>query len=215
MSVDVQVTIDDTGGRVAVQTVDRTLRSAKLKDIVGRSGTNHIKKHLRKVDNSHANKLGGKRSHFFAAAALATNFKRDNDGATVSIAHLGIRQRYYGGEIRPVNKKYLTIPARSEAYGKSASEFNDLEPMIRFRNGKAVAVGLMQRAQTQIRFTRKGNLKRGDEVGGGVMFWLVKSVRQSGDKSILPTSRVLADSVGRDASRYIDLQVERATANGR
>jgi len=59
-----------------------------------------------------------------------------DDEPYVSIGHQGVpywRIHEYGGIIRPVNKKWLTIPASDKYRGKRAFEFNNLT-FINHRN---------------------------------------------------------------------------------
>lgn len=44
------------------------------------------------------------------------------DGLILRAHHQGIRQRYYGGTIRPRNKRFLCFGVKPESYGRSYSE---------------------------------------------------------------------------------------------
>lgn len=144
-----------------------------------------------------ANKMGWHSTGFWPAAARATNYSVVPQGVTINVNKQGVRQRYAGGEIHPTGgHKYLTIPARSEAYGKRASEFTNLKVAFG-RNGP---FALVEVDQTNLTFGRKrkdGTRSRtANTVGGGVMFWLVKSVYQAPDASVLPSdSSVLQTAV--------------------
>lgn len=161
---------------------------------VGPGVTRLVFDHLVARDSSHPNRLGGQRTHFYSQAAQATTWEAQGGDVRISIAHLGVRQRFLGGVIRPVNKKALAIPARAEAYGKTPGEFQDLKLVV-FRSG---ASALVQADQSLIRFVRSRKdgtikLKRMGSRGGLVMFWLVKSVRQAPDPGVLPTKQALAE----------------------
>lgn len=69
------------------------------------------------------NKRGWPSTNFWSRAAKATSWAVVGNGALISINQIGVRQRYYGGPIRPVNKKALTIPIASQAYGKTVKDF--------------------------------------------------------------------------------------------
>jgi hypothetical protein len=85
-----------------------------------------VQDHLGALDANRANQLGGKRTHFYAAAARGVSYATGSEGVDISIHQTGIAQRYFGGTIKPVNSKYLTIPADPESYGHRAGEFNNL-----------------------------------------------------------------------------------------
>lgn len=145
------------------------------------------------------NKLGWPSTGFYAGAARATHFSVLADNVLISVAQLGMRQRLEGGEIHPTgDKKYLTIPAREEAYGKRAGEFN-LRVLFR-RDGSGVhAWALAEYAYSEVSFgkARKDGSRKvtpGDE-HGAIMFWLVKSVTQQPDPSVLPPDNVILATV--------------------
>lgn len=189
MSLGANIEIDD---RALQKTIKKMpLAGASLNSVVGRSAANMVKDHLRDLDNKRANSLGGERSHFYAEAADATYFDTITDGVAVNIAKEGMAQRYYGGEITPVNSKALAIPARAEAHGRSPREpeIPDLNVMF-FQGKKAI-----------------GALIDGND---DVWFWLCKSVTQEPDKSVLPEPDALLDQVQDDLEAYIEMRLEQA-----
>jgi hypothetical protein len=157
------------------------LRGARLNTQIGRGVAELFKDHLFELDRTRPNALGGKRTHFYADAAKATSSEGDDAGATITVAQQGIRQRLEGGEIRAQNGKYLTIPARAEAYGRTAREFRNLV-FIKLSGDRAMLVEANSR---DVSF-RGGKAKGGKERGGLVYFWLVPSVHQKGDRTVLP-----------------------------
>jgi len=181
--------------------LEKDIEPDRVAPIIGRAGVNHIKGHLVSLDNSRANRLGGKRTHFYASAARSTNFQITSEGVVISINHVGVAQRYFGGTIRPVNAKRLTIPASAEAYGKRAGEFGKLEPVFG-RNG---IVGLRRPKHKTAGRTRQGRYTR----GGEILFWLVKSATQAADKSVLPTEAELGAEVREQVGTYIERQKNR------
>ncbi len=148
-----------------------------------------IRKNFKALDDERANTMGGKRTHFYAEASKGTTWEAEASGGTISVHATGIAQRLFGGTIKPVKGKWLAIPARAEAYGHSPRDFDDLEPRI-----GANAGALVQRVSqsfSMVKDQRKGNKggqrsKPGAEQGGGVLFWLVKSVTQDPDETVLP-----------------------------
>jgi hypothetical protein len=213
MSLGVQIDVRQDSASPAVRRLLVGLQPAQINPIVGRSAQQSYKTHLFGVDQSRANKLGGKRTHFFASAARGTSFKVAGDEVVVSIASVGIRQRYFGGTIKP-KKKYLTIPAIPEAHGKRASEFTGLSFAIvpdpaSGRNRAA----LVQGARTLIRTRRTSRGVRvfaAGEQAQRVIFWLVKSVTQQPDPTILPYPEQVATKALEAAASYARLLADRA-----
>ncbi|MGH2603675.1 MAG: hypothetical protein ACRDJ9_30365, partial [Dehalococcoidia bacterium] len=206
------ITIDLTAlrdGAAAVDALGRVLTPEAIQPIVGRSATNTIRKHLFELNQSRPNRLGGRRTNFYAQAGRATSFTAAGDTVTVSIASVGIAQRYFGGTITPKTAKFLTIPAVPEAHGKRAGEFPDLEFAV---PGGHPALIRRQQQAVKFRRDRKTGLRRafaGAERGGEVIFWLAKSVTQQADPSVLPTDETIVTNAQRDVQAYTDLQIDR------
>lgn len=176
-----------------LQALTHLLGESNAAPKVGPGVTRLVFDHLVARDSSHPNRLGGARTHFYSQAAQATTWEAQGGDVRISIAHLGVRQRFLGGVIRPVSKKALAIPARTESYGKTPAEYTDLKLVV-FSSG---AAALVQADQTLVRFVKSKKdgtikVKRVGGRGGLVMFWLVKSVRQAADPGVLPTKQALA-----------------------
>ncbi len=167
-----------------------------------------VRRHLFSLDDERANKMGGERTHFYSNAAKSVQLPvKSGAGAGFVITWIGLAQRWLGGHIEAGEgtssstggpTRYLAIPARAEAYGKTPGEFNDLEFVPR----KAGGGMLVQAMQTQITYGRKS--KDGtyrdystQTVGGLVMFWLVTSVDQQPDPDVMP-----AEDDMNEAARY-------------
>ncbi|NQT94194.1 MAG: hypothetical protein HQ559_15640 [Lentisphaerae bacterium] len=163
-----------------------TLNDQGVKQVAGRAGANTTKGHLRKLDRGRPNKMGGRRSHFFSAAADSTFFAAVSDGVEIHIAHTGMAQRYYGGTITPVNARALAIPARPEAYGRLPRDPELPELFVRTWKGGSVAA---------LAAKENGALR--------VYFWLVKSVTQEGDPSVLPSEKYLLNNAALAVNSYL------------
>lgn len=179
----------------------------KLRPIIGRAGVNTVRGHLFGLDRERANDMGGRRTHFYAEAARSTNFQTSDTGVILSINKTGIAQRLHGGRIEPVNAKYLTIPARSEAYGKRAKEFSNLG-VIFGRGGRPIGLAEQESVDISVRSrkTKKGTklktVAKGER-GGGLMYWLVPYVDQQADPTVLPTGEALLAGVMPRVDSYI------------
>lgn len=197
----------------ALKGMDAALAPAQINPAIGRAEVILFQKWFQTLPS---NRQGFPSTGFWSAAARATNFNLLGDGLVVSVNKQGVRQRYQGGTIKPTGgRKYLTIPARSEAYGKRAGEFPNLVLAFRREGGQVRAFALVEaRAQgVKIGKRRKDGSRKvteGEESGGGVMFWLVKSVTQKADQNIIPSD----DRITAVAMETIGDAVERAFKRG-
>lgn len=133
----------------------------------------------------------GKSTGFWADAARSTHAEPTDIGCVVSINKVGFRQRYYGGEIKPVNKTYLTLPARGEFYGARAREFTNLR-FVLFKSGSAALV-IEDGGAEKINSLGSTRSVGGKKSAGMVAFWLVKSVRQQPDPGVIPSDKAITN----------------------
>jgi hypothetical protein len=217
MSVAIKIDLVDRA-TPAINKLDAKLIDDSVKHSAGASVMRQILDHLTALDEERPNALGGRRTHFYAKAGKSTHYEITDTGAIVSINHIGIAQRLRGGEITPVNSKYLTIPARAEAHGRRAREFNNLEILYN-RNGP---YALAEREYTTFAFKKGKKGKAGRDIwgkperdiserllyrashGGGIFYWLVKSVTQEGDPTVLPDEDSMEEAVISRVSNYIE-----------
>lgn len=201
------ISIRDTATPELQGILDR-LQPGALNQVAGRAGANVYRTWFRNLNAARPNALGGKRTNFWAKAATAVGHEATDDGAVVYTNHTGVNYQRYGGILRPSGRPSavtgraivnLAIPARSEAHGRLPSEFNNLVPMIRRRNGKPTAVALVEADSQDVKFgnarkdgTRK--VTRGRERGGIVMYWLVKQARKNPDEDVFPPAKLVSDA---------------------
>lgn len=205
MSVAFDVRVHDGVSPELQRLMDRATDNGHL-DAMGRSVANLVRDHLAKFNAAHPNRMGGTRTNFYAQASKATSHEVTGDGAMVTVAQQGIRQRLFGGEIHPVNAKWLTIPARAEAYGHRASDFNNLRFVVLPGGGAALIEG--ERSDVKIGRAKKDgsrSVKKLGEAGGGVMFWLRKSVTQEGDPDVIPSDGAMADCAVWALGKYLEI----------
>lgn len=165
----------------AVKRMLESIGGPNINKRVGEAGADLIRGHLEGLNSAKPNKLGGKRTNFWAQCARSTSFVLVPEGALVSINQIGFRQRLEGGTISPRNAKFLTIPAIAEAYGKRAREFNNLRfAMI---GGKPA---LIEAEHSGVRFGKRG-VKATLNLGGKVYYWLARRVTQQAFPGALPT----------------------------
>jgi hypothetical protein len=179
----------------------------------GRGVANYLRQWFFDLDKKRANKLGGKRTHFFGDVARSVqNPAVSNGEASVAINHLGLAQRWLGGIIRAGSgtstrsggpTKYLAIPANYESYGKTPAEFSGLEFFPTKRGGGLRAV---RSVATHLKSDSKAKGARRashDELGSVVLFWLVPEVTQKPDPSVMPDESALIKSAIRPMESYL------------
>lgn len=207
MSMTLKIEIEDRATPV-IEAVARAATRERLSPVFGRAGVNALRDHLFGLDRARPNQLGGKRTHFYAQAARGASYGIISEGALLKLNQVGIRQRYFGGTIRPVNRKFLTVPARAEAHGRRATEFNNLRFAI--IGGQPA---LVEADATRVRKTAKGFRSAG-ETGGLVMFWLRRSVTQRGDTGVLPAESDMYGAILAAGRSYVERVIARARAGG-
>ena len=180
-----------------LENVEREINRDDVKRIMGQAVALVNRQHFEQLagDSKHhttAASLGAERTGFYERAAKGVQQPQtQSDGFTVTINAVGIAQRLFGGTIRPKNAANLTIPARAEAYGHRAREFDFLK-MVVFPSG---VKALIDRAE--------------DPHEGSVYYWLVKSATQTADPSVLPKEGEMIDPALERASEYLTRLWER------
>lgn len=153
----------------AIKELLESVSGRRAHAIMGQSVRVLVREHLRKKEGE-PNKQGWPKTHFYSRARERTFYTADQMKATVSVALEGFFTLVTGlpETINPVNAGALTIPARAEAYGKRAREFDDLEyrPLKRGR-----LVGML---------VRKGG-------GSEVYYWLLSRVYPKPHADAMPT----------------------------
>jgi hypothetical protein len=136
------------------------------------------------------NKLGAPSTGYWMKARSSVRTTSDDTGATVSIPYRGVRLHYYGGTVVPVNKKWLTIPARAEAHGKRVEE---LFP------GYSGCKWLFNAARQPYAIAGKED--------GLVYFWLAKKAVIPADPTVLPPVQSMAAAAVTAAERFVAREV--------
>jgi len=196
----------------------------EIRLIMGAAVKEEVQQHLYALSNDEghhktARSLGATPTGFYLHAADHTHDPQlEEQGVSVSIEQQGLAQRFYGGRIE--GDPLLTIPARAEAYGKRASEFDNLRLIIWNQDGAGDGQfigGLVERDATVVN-PRRGGFKqtkgraKGDAIGGGLFYFLARWVDQSADPDVLPDEGVVLDSALSAARNYIDRAWERKAA---
>jgi len=182
--------------------------SAGLSRELGRAGVAAVKEHFFRLDGERANPMGGKRSHFYWNAGASAEASPIEGGTKITVTKTGLRQRWFGGTIRAINCKYLTIPARAESYGVRARDMGDLTFIPTKRGGMLVKDEQthtvdMDSGGHRIRSAAKGQRKSRKKGIGLVMYWLVPSVYQKPDPSVIPSPEFMLGAVTPALERYM------------
>lgn len=195
-----RVLLNDQAGLPLAQMIEQA-KPERAARVIAPAANNLFRTHLFRLNDERPNRLGGKRTNWFGQVAKSTSATAEGATVKVNLAHVGIRQRVEGGTIRPTNgRKFLTIPARSEAYGTRAKEHAFLVPIF-FKSGG----GALVEADRSDRGTRQ-------ETGGGVWFWLVKQVVQKPDPTVLPNRDAVVGASIKALDAWFALQSKRAAA---
>jgi hypothetical protein len=166
--------------------------SDKMKSEMGFSVMQLVRAHFAEIaqDSQHhesARSLGAQPSGFYESARNNTQEPEIvSEGVSISVMQIGVAQRYYGGTINARPGSYLTIPALAIAYARRAREF-DLRFVIFKSTGLAALL-----------------LKGAPSDEGSVYYWLVKSVTQKADPTIIPTDEEITDAASQGASNYLN-----------
>lgn len=206
------------GDAAAAARLEAALQPAVINQVVADSAVELFRAHFFQLNAERPNRLGGKRTGFYRDAARGTSGKAAADGALVSVNQVGIRQRWLGGTITAgangSGKKWITIAARTEAYGKRAGSFNDLR-FVLFRKNNNPLAALVRNESTTLK--RKRNRKTGavsfvagEERGGEVMYWLKRSVTQRPDPSVVPPPDVIYGRLFADTGSFLDRRLAAA-----
>lgn len=137
--------------------------------------------------------------HFYADAARAVQNPETVDGvALIAINKIGLAQRLLGGTITAGANvssftgeltKYIAIPAEgTDAVGHTPADFTNLQF---FKTKRGGGLKLRREVASVVGHIRSGKNKgrsRNDAsiLGDVVLFWLVPSVNQLADPSVLP-----------------------------
>lgn len=182
-----------------MQQLAARMDSGLLAQAIGLAGAEEVRDYYVRLDGERANKMGGRRTHFYAQAAESTVSHAEGDTAVIEVTEpVGLAQRIHGGTIvagKSISSKtsqptkHLSIPATAEAYGRRAGEFDDLVPVFRRIGGYLKVIGLARAQQTPVktnRFRKDGTFARGKRTGGEILFWLKESVTQLPDPTSAP-----------------------------
>lgn len=164
------VNIDKQGDlRKVIAAARGVMTGSEAGSVAGYAAANRWREHFYEKDAT-PNRLGGRRTHYWAKAGDSVGFKVLGKSISITAAQVGLVHRYQGGTIKPKDAKLLTIPVNPKAHGHRAREF-DLQ-LIRTGKGRGAKFILAK---------VRGNKKQLE-----VYYLLVPSVTQKADPTVLP-----------------------------
>jgi hypothetical protein len=189
----------------------QAMQRPEVRMVAARGARNKLQDHFQDLQTHRRNKRGWRRQNFWGQVRRSVQAPTPaGDLVLISINHVGIAQRYFGGEIRPRNVDHLTLPAQEKAYGKRAGEFDNLEFGLAPdpERNMQLRPALIESRATEIRRTKKGYKAVRSRIGG-VMYWLTRRVVQQEDPTVLPTDRELGDAAEKPVLVFLDRESNR------
>lgn len=206
-------------GRPANEALDRMrvgVKTPGFRKVVGTAGVQAFRDHYtaREADGSThrtASALGARPQGIFAQFARQTFFEDGGFSVSIVTSHPAIRQRLQGGTIRPVNGRYLTIPANSFAYGRRAREVGvDLVFAYAPRGNETTMVPALiapDAVEKEVGAKRKDGTRRKKTIRpAGIYYWLVRQVTQRGDPATVPTKDAVVGMIIETTREWIEEQ---------
>ncbi len=190
------IILKDTAGPL-VNRLRSAVRLEGMTAVVGRAERGLFRDHLFAL-NQARHQSGGR--NYYTQAARGLRVSTVGTTMTVNINQVGFAQRVHGGTIKPRGgRKYLTIAFPGMAgYGKRAAEFDDLEfgGAVDPKSGR-MRKALIRRPSTALRYRRRRQkdgsvrtfVRPGEVTTREPVFWLLRSVTQAADRSVLPSDR--------------------------
>lgn len=185
MSVALQINTFERGGTAQVKELERELSPSKLQATYGPRCRELTRDHLAALPD---NKRGYPSTGFWEQAARATRWEPQGDSIKIIVDKIGVRQRYFGGVIRPVNASALTIPISPLSYGKTAKDFPGSFLLMTKKGGYIVMYGGEGPRSSGPKV--KGKRGRGRTAQRATLIFLFKlsgGVYQAPNPNVLPT----------------------------
>jgi hypothetical protein len=201
----VTLTVTKNTAGPALASLQEGLQPENLLPVLGESVMNSVRTNFQDLEDSRPNYLNAPRSHYYSAARAATSYIVEGDVAIVRIAQVGIRLRYFGGDVvhgvNPSFKtdeptQFLTIPATAESYNHRAADFPDLK-VLWGANGPYALARVTPKIMATV--TEQGPQTEETEV----LFWLKDEVHIQGDRTMLPSDDRLQLDLRRNFNSYV------------
>lgn len=156
------------------------------------------------------NALGAPSTGYWGHLANSVASTADQAGALVSIPHRGAALHYYGGIVKPTQKKALSIPADPSAHGVYARAYPQILAFIpRGARHDQHIVGflVLGKKVTATRGRNKGQpvtRPMSREEGGKLIYVLRDQTTHQPDPGMLPAEERLRDAAAQAGRAYLD-----------
>ncbi len=187
--------ITDTATARLIQLKANVAARADLMERLGQRTVEYLKDHFqeREMRGGRTRRKGWPSQHTWAQIAEATKLGEVSaDHATIRIASRVLAHKITGGTVRPgPGKRYLAIPLRAEAYGKSPG-------------GGQVSGLFFLRTRTGRQYLMKAGAKRGARKAAlSPWYRLVTSVTHRPDPEALPSLTPLRHSLATRVNAWV------------
>jgi hypothetical protein len=200
--------LHDTATPALRALVARLRKPRELNRVMAKAVINRLKDHFAER-GMEGNKRGWPSRKTWQAIRGSTGLaSATNEGATISMGHPAIRQKFFGSEvlgpIRPKDGKRLALPATAQAYMAGWPRHGNtptLKCMLAFNSGiqrwmLALVNAEDQAGMKQVKDRRKGHQGetrwvRDPKSPAGVWYWLARQVTVPRDPRALPSDDVL------------------------
>ena len=207
----IDVKIEDTDLVQRLENLQEGLvDSEKLHKILAFAVETQYREHFISREQSHANKRGWKRQHFWKEASDATRAEADAESGRVIISKPGVALQRFGGTVVPSTRKYLTIPLSQKAYGRSALEFEDtfvwkspkgfLFISRKIDVDKTKGMSRAEKKKTSARKLARMKKSKGQET----LYLLLDKVNVTGDATALPSDESRQEVIRKHTGQYIE-----------
>ena len=172
MSLALNLTITDNVTPKIADLIART-QPAKLARVLRQPLETFWRQHLKKFPRLPGRFAAMPPTGFGEAASRSVHGTVLGDGVLLRADKQGLAQRYHGGEIKPVNKKFLCFGIKPESYGKTVWDFGytPRQPGETRRSG--------------FNFANRQRIRE--------LFAFAKSVTQRPNPAVIPTQDELAE----------------------
>lgn len=168
--------------------------------VAGRELANQLKAHFRTKDQTDPNQLSPRREHFWLQIANSVNNPEQSgyNAVSVRVSDPRIAQKVFGGTITAKRAGALTIPVSEQAYGRTASTFEQETGLKLF----LIKVG-------GTKANSLTNAVLAAKVNGGmeIEYVLRQSVTQQADRTALPETSELEKAILARAQTTLERQL--------
>jgi hypothetical protein len=169
---------------------------------------------------SRPNKLGGKSTGYWKGASQSIASEASAEGATISMSQRGLALHYFGGVVKPVSAKALSIPVHPSAHGVYARQYPG--PLAFIPAGRAFGpvrkggrqddhfVGFLVRGEERVvtRGKNKGQTRTLPVKGGETIYILRTQTTHEPDPNIVPGESAMITAAAEAGATYLESLIQ-------